>query len=409
MNVAEHQAHPEHQASSQREVDFLAIVADEASASVINNLILDQHISHAQARVGTFNETIALIEKMEHPPRQLIVDVSDSAMPLSDLTRLAQVCDPSVAVIAIGKQNDVGLFRNLLRIGVQDYVVKPLTADLLRRSLTANEPVMQVRMGKVLGLAGARGGVGVTTIGVALARRLAGERRRVVYLDLNLHGGSACSQLDLPSNNGLIELLEFDARPEPQSVERMLVSKGGRLAILSGEHPYGSEVPIRTGAVAEIIDTLKRHFHYVLVDVPARAGRLTDEALHAANHVYLVADRSVHGAHECARLVRFVQELPGERSVSVLLNNPLEPVAGRVSASDFGDAFGRLVACELPYDPKALAFAENLGEPVNRGRQHSGFRGAIDALVREMTGAQHTAKTTQPWYASLLKKPGRSA
>ncbi|MFP3758106.1 fimbrial protein, partial [Cupriavidus sp. SIMBA_020] len=91
---------------------------------------------------------------------------------------------------------DVGLFRNLLGIGVQDYIVKPLTVELMRRALTATESIVHARTGKIVSFVGARGGVGATTVAVSLARCLAGEkRRRVAYADLNLHGGGANSML----------------------------------------------------------------------------------------------------------------------------------------------------------------------------------------------------------------------
>ena len=74
------------------------------------------------------------LSKIERSPLFLLVDLHDSVMPLSDLGRLAEVCEPSVQVVALGERNDVGLFRSLLKIGVRDYLVKPLTVELLKRT-----------------------------------------------------------------------------------------------------------------------------------------------------------------------------------------------------------------------------------------------------------------------------------
>ncbi|RQR64043.1 fimbrial protein [Burkholderia sp. Bp9125] len=381
--------------------DLLAVVSDAGSEDVIRRVAQDLSITRAHLQTGTCDDAIRLLQQHERSPRQLVVDVSDSVLPVSDLMRLAEVCDPSVRVVAIGTQNDVGLFRNLLGIGVQDYIVKPLTVELMRRALTATESVVQVRTGKTVSFVGARGGVGATTIAVSLARCLAGEkRRRVAYVDLYLHGGGANSMLGLSSNNGLIELLNMEQRPDDALFDRMFVTKGDRLHVLSAELAYGADTPLRDGAIARLVDMLKDRFHYVLFDVGAAAGRLFEDALEASDLVYVVADRSVHAAYEAARLARFARELPGERLLSMVLNNPLAPVEGRVAPADFEEAFGGVRLRELPHEPQTLAVAENLGEPLD-GAKRSGFRDEIRLLANGITG--ESMAVAEPWYARFVK------
>jgi pilus assembly protein CpaE len=145
---------------------------------VVKNLMRDQGIANAYVTRGAIDDAIELMRTMDHSPRHLLVDVSGSSMPISDLMRLAEVVDPSVNVVVVGDHNDVGLFRSLLRMGVQDYLVKPLTVELVQRALAASDPAASARAGKAIGLIGARGGVGVTTIATALARHLADKTRR---------------------------------------------------------------------------------------------------------------------------------------------------------------------------------------------------------------------------------------
>lgn len=399
MNVLDRQ-NAKHAATAGA-ADLVAVVSDAGSEDVIRRVAQDLSITRAHVQPGRCDDAIRLLQQHERSPRQLIVDVSDSVLPVSDLMRLAEVCDPSVRVIAIGTQNDVGLFRNLLGIGVQDYIVKPLTVELIRRALTATESVVQGRTGKVVSFVGARGGVGTTTIAVSLARCLAGEkRRRVAYIDLNLHGGGANSMFGLSSNNGLIELLNMEQRPDDALFERMFVTKGDRLHVLSAELAYGEDVPLRDHAIALLVDMLKDRFHYVLFDVGHRAGTLFEDALAASDLVYVVADRSVHAAYEAARLARFVRELPGERLLSMVLNNPLEPVKGRVAQTDFEDAFGGVRLRELPHEPQTLAVAENLGEPIE-GTKRRGFLDEIRLLANGITG--ESMAVAEPWYARFVK------
>ena len=72
----------------------------------------------------------------QRSPQLLLVDISSVDLPLSKLQILADVCEPGTTVVALGDRNDVGLYRDLLEIGVSNYLVKPVTRELLGRVLS---------------------------------------------------------------------------------------------------------------------------------------------------------------------------------------------------------------------------------------------------------------------------------
>lgn len=234
-----------------RAADFIAFVADKKTEQVLKSYVLEQAMPHTHIAIGGVNDAITLLAKLDRSPLFLLVDLNDSAMPLSDLARLAEVCEPSVQVVALGERNDVGLFRTLLQIGVRDYLVKPLTVELIKRTLNVSEgkvsQVMRMRAGKTVAFAGTRGGVGVTTIALNVARHLAeNTQRRIAYVDLNLYGGAANSMLGIQTNNGLSDVLQNVHRLDPQYVERTLVAKGSRLFVLSAELDFGTPTHSKT-------------------------------------------------------------------------------------------------------------------------------------------------------------------
>ena len=90
-------------------------------------------------------------------PRILVVDISDVPLPVTEVQRLADVCEPGVSVIVIGTRNEVGLYRDLLQAGVAEYIVKPLTADLVGKALNtamhgANAAPISRKLGKLIAL-----------------------------------------------------------------------------------------------------------------------------------------------------------------------------------------------------------------------------------------------------------------
>lgn len=385
--------------------NFVAFLADRESENLLQRFAQEQNIAHAYVQSGGINDATDHLIKMARSPAQLIVDISTVAMPLSELERLAAVCEPAVQVIVVGASNDVGLFRNLLEIGVKDYLVKPLTIELLRRAIGTGrdtQPLRQLRTGKVIGLTGTRGGVGVTTIAAHLAHHLAGSGRRIALVDLNLHGGTLNTLLGLKSNNGLLDVLRDADRLDPQFVERSLVERSNRLFVLSAELPYGEQLRVPDGALNQVIERLKPFFHYILLDIPGQSHPLTEAAIDEAQVLYLVADASIHSAREVLRLTRHVDDRDKPASTSVLLNAPNAAQSGRLRTTDFAVAINRKVLLEFPFDGAALATAENLGEPPALGK--SRYRDAIASLAASLSG--RPVSESRSWYSRLLSKRG---
>lgn len=120
MSLIESLANPTRSVPPQAE--FVAFLADEQSTETVERFALARMMPHTYIRQGNVADATEFMAKLERPPRQLVVDISTSAMALSELAALAEVCAPSVSVVVIGERNDVGLFRELLRMGVDEYI-----------------------------------------------------------------------------------------------------------------------------------------------------------------------------------------------------------------------------------------------------------------------------------------------
>jgi len=387
-----------------RVADFVAFVADKETERVLKSFVLEQAMPHAFIAIGGVDDAIEYLGKVERSPQFLMIDLHDSNMPLSDLGRLSQVCEPSVQVVTIGERNDVGLFRSLLKLGIRDYLVKPVTVELLIRTVNVSEgrvsDVNGSRVGKMIGFTGSRGGVGVTTLALNLARHLANEtHRRIAYVDLDLYSGAAASMLGLKSNNGLADVLQNMHRLDPQYVERTLVSSSNRLYLLSSEIDYDDKKPFAAGALKRVLQILCNSFHYVIVDIGRSQDALAEEAYDQASRMYLVTDHTVHSTRQAMRLLRHIEGRDNNPQTSIILNNPTSVTGGKVDSADMIAAIGRPVIHEVQFETKLLAMAENLGEaPKATGKGANTFRYAITRIANDLTGQRDEPES------GLLKK-----
>lgn len=370
-----------------RKAMFVAFVRDAANEEVVSQFIRAVSLGDSHVARGNIDDTIAYLMKAERSPQRLLVDISGVDAPLDDLDRLADACEPSVQVYVVGDRNDVGLYRNLLQRGVQDYLVKPLSVELLRRSLGdgANRGVRQMRHGKVIAVTGTRGGVGSTTVAAHLARELAkgGGRRRVAYLDLDLYGGCGAGLLGMAGGQALVDVLGNVNRLDPQYLERTLSTQDNRLYVLAAELDYSDEFEPDAAALSDLLDVLGQHFHYVVLDIPQRGGPLANAAYANASLACVVTDQSVYSARTLVRLVRHVEARANPPTVYTVLNAPQPPVKGSVALRDFTAAIDLPIAVTIPHDIRGPALAENLSEPLP---ERSEFAKGVRTLAALLTG-----------------------
>ncbi|MCG8653882.1 MAG: AAA family ATPase, partial [Pirellulales bacterium] len=249
----------------------------------------------------------------EHPsPRALLVDVSSSSLPMNDMDELANVCEPDVGVIVIGADNSVGLFRDLLRLGVTDYIAKPVPQDLLHRALNIalgrdSAATVGQRVGKLVSVIGAAGGAGATTVagnvGWLLANRFS---RRAALIDLDLQSGALGLMLDIKPNHGLREALENAQRVDQLFLERIMIQKDRRLFALTSEEPLEEDIPVSLEHVERLLDVLKRQFHYVCLDVPRAQHALAVRIMQISDIRIMVADPTVGSVRDIVRRLRLL-------------------------------------------------------------------------------------------------------
>lgn len=356
---------------------FRAFVIDEESRRVVDQVIADLMIPQASIVRGGVRAAIDQLGT-QRSPRYLLVDITDAELPLSSVDELSEVCEPGVIVIALGDRNDVGLFRDLMRHGVSDYLVKPITPQLLHRSLLAAlgaaGPARQGdKLGRLVAVTGTRGGVGATMLATGIACTIAqARRRRVALVDLDLQFGSAALALDLEPSHGLREALEHPNRIDSLFVERTMIRHSDTLFVLSSEEPLGEPMQPDPAALETLLKELRNKFHYVVVDLPRHLSPLTQHVLQSATNLVITSDLSLAGMRDALRLNAFVPTINAACHTTLVVNRAGEHRDGEIGRKEFETAVGRPLDFSLPFDGRNVAAAMNGGHPVIMGRSKLG-------------------------------------
>src|SRR3954452_2438634 len=146
---------------------------------------LSVHMGGIEAAIETYHKSPT--------PNVIILETDGQRDILAGLDELASVCDPGTRVIVIGGSADVAPYRELVRRGVNDYVIGPVEVlDIVRSICSLFSASEAVAVGRMIAVVGAKGGVGASTIAHnvawAIARDVALDS---VVIDLDLAFGTA--------------------------------------------------------------------------------------------------------------------------------------------------------------------------------------------------------------------------
>lgn len=359
-------------AAGERRDRFMAFVADEQAEAAVTEAARRLLLPFASIHRGDMQAAIRKLTDARSP-KLLLVDLSESELPLSDMNALADVCEPGVTVIAMGQRNDVGLFRELIAGGVSDYLVKPITPELIQNALAKamdgttqqSHSTIASKLGRLVAVIGARGGVGATTVAVNTAWHLSNEvKRRVALLDLDLQAGTTALYLDVDPSHGLREAIEDPNRIDSLFIERVATKVSDRLVILSSEEPLDAPVAMDVAGVETLINELRQQFHYVVVDLPRSFTPATHHVLESASQVVVVTDLTLPAVRETARILQATSGNGARAGRIVVANKVGEYRGGLVTKEEFVRQTTQGIDHEIPFDPKGAAEAVLNGMPI---------------------------------------------
>ena len=372
-------------------VRLMAFVANGESEASLQACLSQLSFPDATIKTGGIARAIRHLGA-ERSPENIIVDISGTDMPASRVHDLAQLCEPGVTVIAIGDRNDIGLYRDLVQAGVSEYVVKPITPQLLAKALSPQPtPVEGIpvsrKLGKMVAFVGARGGVGTTMLAINLAWYLADrQKRRVLLLDLDLQTGDCALALNVTPTPGLSDALANPLRIDSVFLERAMTTHSERLFVLSAEEPLRAEVNFPAEAVDTLIGVLRTQFHYIIVDVPRLPGAPYRRSLDMADIRVIVADQTLRSVRDAVRLQAALREGSAAHRNLLVVNRNGEGGRYAMTLDEMAkvDLHPKVV---IPFRPKLFTAAALA--------RYSRLTEAVAVLATEISG--HMPERT-PWW-----------
>lgn len=402
------QAAQRQSAAEPRERDpFAAFVGDEMTRAALIRIAAERNWPDVHILRGGVVEAVEILPTMP-TPRLVVLDLSDSADPVVDVTQLANVCDEGTRVIALGKINDIALFRDLVDLGVDDYVLKPVSSEVLGAAIDrAAKPVVQAgeaaRGGRLIAVTGARGGAGATSVAVNLAWLIAHDQdRKVALVDFDLHFGTVALTLDLEVGRGFADAIENPERIDGLFMERTMVRATDNLFVLASDQGLDRACDLHNAALDPMLERLRADFGCVVADLPRRVSLGVPGVLAAADTVLVVTDLTLAGMRDGLRMVDFIKAQRADADIRLVVNRSGQTKKGEMTPAEFERSVEARVAAILPFDPAATAKSARLGRPLTAVAPKSRFVKGLLPLSRDVSGL--FVATKAPLWRRLIKR-----
>ncbi|BBB08883.1 pilus assembly protein CpaE [Sphingopyxis sp. EG6] len=349
---------------------FSAFVCDDDTLELIRAAANDMGWPIEKCNKGGLRNAVQSLS-VSASPNILFVDMSESGDPINDINALAEVCEPGTVVIAAGQVNDVRLYRDLLSSGIQDYLLKPLSLEQVRESLTMAQAMLTApkhadmqddKPHHMMAVVGVRGGVGASLVSTSLAWAMSEQAsRQTALLDLDVHFGTGALTLDLEPGRGLIDAIDNPSRIDGLFIERAMVRASDKLSLLSAEAPIHQPVMTDGSAFFQLEEELRGAFEMTIVDIPRQVLIPFPHLVAEAGTILLVTDVTLAAARDTIRMLSwFKQNVPGARVV--LVANKFQSAVGELSRKEFESSIERQIDVVIPFDPKLVCQSAKLGK-----------------------------------------------
>jgi pilus assembly protein CpaE len=348
------------------------------------------------AGIRATSVSLADLPALAHPtsrPRPVVmVDLRDTKTLPPSVSGLRRA-HPSTAVVLLVSTLDPTLLLDAVRAGVGEIVPEPLTQDALEGAVSRVwQPDTSAAKGQIIGVIGAKGGVGATTLAVSLSAVLAREAPGETLLaDFHLAHGDAAMLLAAEPRFSVVDALENTQRLDEAYFRGLVVQvkKGPDLLASSDRHVVGSPAADRVRA---LVDFAARTYRFVVLDVP-RADLTMLDGLEAAHRLVLVVNHELPAIRSATRLVDTLGQRYGKDRLVLVLNR--FDKASEIAVQDIEKVVGLPVRYRIPNDYRAAVRALNQGQALAYTDGHK-VGGSLKAMARELGGVVHAELDTAP-------------
>ena len=361
------------------------------TASAFTTAFADRRMSCVNAKVhsGSIVAARDLYQRVASPNLVLIESSAELDQLRIQLDALADVCQSNTQVVVIGSANDIGVYRELLALGVSEYIVAPVDPIAVISTVSRLYQGADARkLGRTFAFVGAKGGVGSSTVANNVAAEIARQHGcDVVVMDLDLPFGTAGLDFGLDSSVGIAQALEDPARLDELLLERLLGKYGDHVRVLTAPATVLQCHDPQQDALARLIDLAQASFPFVVLDIPHVWTTWAKKTLLSADEVVITASPDLANLRNAKNLIELlIGARANDARPKLVLNQVGVPRRSEVKPAKLAAVLEIEPTASLAFEPSLFSSAANAGRMIADVSAKSAAARSFARIAESVTG-----------------------
>ncbi len=329
---------------------------------------------------------------------------------MEQLGELAEVCDPSTKVVIVGHDNDVHLYRDLIRQGISEYIIAPVSlADMINViSAIFIDPDAEP-LGRTIAFIGAKGGVGSSTIAHNCAWGISSLfSTEVILADLDLAFGTANINFDQDPPQGIAEAVFSPERLDDVFLDRLLAKCASHLSMLAAPSMLDKTYDFTSNTFEPVLEIVQRSAPMTVLDLPHIWENWSQAVLKEVDDVVVTATPDLANLRNTKNLIDTLSKLrPNDKPPRLVLNQVGMPKRPEISINDFCEPLNMEPTAIIPFDAQLFGTASNSGRMIAETDAKSPTAETFSQLAHVLTGRAEMKSKKKSGLSNLRSLLGR--
>lgn len=319
-------------------------------------------------------EAVALAKRLK--PDIVLMDINMPVMGGIEATRVISVeMAMTTAVVIVSVQGEQEYLKEAMAAGARGYLVKPFSADELvstirrthdmeiqRRAQLMPSTPQGKKLGRIISVFSAKGGVGKTVIAVNLAAELGKKKDcKVALVDLDLQFGDVAIMLDTSPVRTIADIAR-EEEVDSELVEACLLAHSTGIRVLASPLRPEQAESVTDRHVAAVLGLLAESYDFVIVDLSQRLDDISLTGLDMADTILLVATTELPAIKNAKVCLEIMESLGYESSkIKLALSKPSREHG--LDIDEIEKTLKRKVDVHVPNEERVVSPSVSKGTP----------------------------------------------
>lgn len=322
---------------------------------------------------------------------------------------------PTTTIISAAQDASTDLIVGSLRAGAREFLKIPISAEELRTVLDRVAEFSHKQMveaprkkGRMIAVFSSKGGCGTSFIATNFA---AATSSKTVLVDLNLQAGDLPLFLGVDPKYSIADMVEKRNRLDDELINTLVTPQSQYLSLVAAPREADSADEIEPQHVFEVLQKLREHYDYVVLDPQHTFDSITLAALDQSDEIVLVLTLDIPAIRSTQRALEIFDRLGYPRKkVRIVVNRWSKQID--IDLRQVEKFLNEPVIGFVPSDYQTAVNSINLGTPLVQAEPSSKIASEIRRIAEKISVGVAEINDAKPrkafWNSFLKKQPAKT-